>query len=71
MEDGRLVVFGALGLAHLPQLLVQAAVGDESLDEEAVALPSIQVGQGYVSVLRLQHFLRTYQDRKTSLNEGF
>lgn len=43
LKDGLAVVVGALGVALLSQLLVMAAVGDVGLDEEAVALPDVQV----------------------------
>lgn len=67
IKDGRLVIIGALRAALLPQLLVSAAAGDVGLDEEAVALAHVQVGQlehaarkGFRFLQREKHVLFFY-----------
>lgn len=57
-KDGLVVVIGALGMAHLSQLLVGSATGDVSLDIEAVALPFFQIRYFYHSGSRFVHFLQ-------------
>lgn len=50
-------------MAQLSQLLVKAAAGNEGLDVEAVALPSVQVGQLYLIGLKEALFLQTTQKK--------
>lgn len=61
-KDGLAVVVGALGLARLSQLLVNATAGDVGLHVEAVALPAVQISQLYHTGLRVQLFLQTTQE---------
>lgn len=58
LKDGLAVVVGALGVALLSQLLFMAAAGDVGLDEEAVALPDVQVRQLNHVGLGDVHFLQ-------------
>lgn len=67
-KDGLVVIIGALSLAQLSQLLVDAAAWDVRLDVEAVALPSVQISQLYHIGLRVVHFLQTTQRGKCSLH---
>ena len=62
-KDGRVVSIRAVGLALLSQLLVTVAAGNEGLDEEAVALPSVQVGQHDLIGVRVFLFLQTTQKK--------
>lgn len=58
IKNGRLVIIGALGVALLPQLLISPAAGDVGLDEEAVALADVQVGQLNHAGLGVERFLQ-------------